>query len=81
MAVLAGVAGMLSLTTNKSQAIIGVFVSVTTIPAAAAAGVAMAYGEWSDFVDSAAVLALNLGLIALAGVDIGARKERLSPPP
>ena len=37
---------MLSLTTAKSGALIGVLVSVTTIPAASNIGVAAAYGEW-----------------------------------
>ena len=40
VAVLAGVAGVLSLTTAKSGALIGVLISVTTIPAAANIGVA-----------------------------------------
>ena len=46
VAVLAGVAGVLSLTTAKSGALIGVLISVTTIPAAANVGVASAYADW-----------------------------------
>ncbi len=38
---------MLSLTNAKSGALIGVLVSVTTIPAASNIGVAAAYGEWN----------------------------------
>ena len=45
VALLAGTAGMLSLTSAKSGALIGVLVSVTTIPAAANIGVAAAYGN------------------------------------
>ena len=45
---LAGVAGMLSLTTAKSGALVGVLISVTTIPAAANVGVAAAYAEWRE---------------------------------
>ena len=41
----AGIAGVLSLTAAKSGALIGVLISVTTIPAAANVGVAAAYGE------------------------------------
>ncbi len=41
-------AGMLSLTSAKSGALIGVLISVTTIPAAANIGVAAAYGDWSE---------------------------------
>ena len=37
---------MLSLTSAKSGALIGVLISVTTIPAAANIGVAAALGEW-----------------------------------
>ena len=42
----AGVAGMLSLTTAKSGALIGVLISVTTIPAAANIAVAFVYTDW-----------------------------------
>ena len=49
VAFVAGAAGMLSLTSAKSGALIGVLVSVTTIPAAANIGVAAAYGEWGEF--------------------------------
>ena len=41
---LAGVAGLLSLSTAKSGALVGVLISVTTVPAAANAAVAIAYG-------------------------------------
>ena len=44
VALVAGAAGMLSLTSAKSGALIGVLVSVTTIPAAANVGVASALG-------------------------------------
>ena len=40
---------MLSLTSAKSGALIGVLISVTTIPAAANIGVAAALGDWSDW--------------------------------
>ena len=42
----AGAAGMLCLSTAKSGALIGVLISVTTIPAAANVGIALAYGDW-----------------------------------
>ncbi len=48
VAVLAGIVGMLSLTQARSGALIGVLVSVTTIPAVANIGVATAYGEWPE---------------------------------
>jgi uncharacterized hydrophobic protein (TIGR00271 family) len=68
VAFLAGVAGVLSLTSAKSGALIGVLVSVTTIPAAANIGVAAAYGEWSEWRGAILQLAVNLTAIVLAGV-------------
>ncbi len=58
---------MLSLTTAKSGALIGVLISVTTLPAAANIGVTAAYGDWANFRGSAAQLAINLAAIVLAG--------------
>lgn len=68
VAVLAGCAGMLSLTTSKSGALVGVLISVTTIPAAANIGVAAAFGNWNQCVGAAGQLAVNLTCIAAAGV-------------
>ena len=45
VAIFAGAAGILSLTNAKSGALVGVLISVTTIPAAANIGVAAAYGD------------------------------------
>jgi uncharacterized hydrophobic protein (TIGR00271 family) len=67
VAVCAGAAGMLSLTTAKSGALIGVLISVTTIPAAANIGVAAAYGDEDGWTGSATQLALNLASILVAG--------------
>jgi uncharacterized hydrophobic protein (TIGR00271 family) len=68
VALLAGVAGMLSLQTAKSGALIGVLISVTTIPAAANVGVAAAYRDWDECRGAALQLAINLSMIVLAGV-------------
>jgi uncharacterized hydrophobic protein (TIGR00271 family) len=67
VAACAGAAGMLSLSTAKSGALIGVLISVTTIPAAANIGVAAAYQDWSSWRGSVAQLAINLSSIILAG--------------
>ncbi len=48
VAVLAGIVGMLSLTEGRSGALIGVLVSVTTIPAIGNIGAAAAYRSWDD---------------------------------
>jgi uncharacterized hydrophobic protein (TIGR00271 family) len=68
VAVVAGAAGMLSLTNAKSGALVGVLVSVTTIPAASNVGVAAAYGEWDAATGAAGQLGINLAGIVLAGV-------------
>ncbi len=68
VAVLAGVVGMLSLTQSRSGALIGVLVSVTTIPAVANVGVAAAYRAWSEVVGALLQLGLNLAALALAGI-------------
>jgi uncharacterized hydrophobic protein (TIGR00271 family) len=68
VALLAGVTGVLSLTTAKSGALIGVLISVTTIPAAANVGVAAAYGDWDEFGGALAQLGINLACITAAGI-------------
>ena len=68
VAACAGVAGMLSLSTAKSGALIGVLISVTTIPATNNIGVAAAYGDWHAWRGSIAQLAINLASIMAAGI-------------
>lgn len=68
VAALAGAAGVLSLTSAKSGALIGVLISVTTILAAASIGISMALGDWAEWRGSIAQLAVNLTAIVLAGV-------------
>ena len=64
----AGVAGMLSLSTAKSGALIGVLISVTTIPAASNIGVALAYGDRDGWTGSLAQLGINVAGILFAGI-------------
>lgn len=66
VALLAGAAGMLSMTSAKSAALVGVFISVTTVPAAGYASVAAILGEWGRFGGSVGQLAVNLAGIVLA---------------
>jgi hypothetical protein len=68
VAFVAGAAGVLSLTSAKSGALVGVLVSVTTIPAASNVGVAAAYGAWGDAAGAALQLTVNLAGIVVAGV-------------
>jgi uncharacterized hydrophobic protein (TIGR00271 family) len=68
VAFVAGSAGVLSLTAAKSGALVGVLVSVTTIPAASNIGVAAAYGEAASASKAALQLGINLAGIVAAGV-------------
>ena len=67
-ALVAGTAGMLSLSSAKSAALVGVFISVTTIPAAGNAAVAGVLGDWHETWLSLAQLGINLVGITAAGV-------------
>ncbi|MFF9088821.1 DUF389 domain-containing protein [Streptomyces sp. NPDC014991] len=67
VAVLAGIAGTLSLTSAKSGALVGVAISVTTVPAAANAAVALVYSDTHQAVRSSEQLLLNLIGIIVAG--------------
>lgn len=67
VAVLAGCAGVLSLTSAKSSTLVGVFISVTTVPAAGNIAVATALGVWSQVSLSAIQLGVNLAGIIAAG--------------
>ena len=70
VAVCAGAAGMLSLSTAKSGALIGVLISVTTIPAAANIGVSAAYQDREGWLGSMEQLGLNLASILVAGTAV-----------
>lgn len=67
VALAAGVVGMLSLTTAKSSALVGVLISVATVPAASNIGVAAAYTDWSTAWGATVQLGLNLTSIFVAG--------------
>jgi uncharacterized hydrophobic protein (TIGR00271 family) len=68
VAVLAGVAGVLSLTSAKSGALVGVFISVTTVPAAGYFAVAAALARWADMAASAVQLGVNVAGMIISGV-------------
>lgn len=67
VAVLAGAAGVLALTSEKSSALVGVFISVTTVPAAGFAAVAAVAGAWSLCGGAVLQLLINLADITIAG--------------
>jgi uncharacterized hydrophobic protein (TIGR00271 family) len=68
VALLAGVAGILALTSSKSTGLVGVFISVTTVPAAAFASVALVEGRLAEAASSALQLVVNLVGILVAAV-------------
>ena len=69
VALLAGAAGMLALTSAKSASLVGVFISVTTVPAAAFASVALVEGRYVQAMQSGLQLAVNLvGIVVAAAV-------------
>lgn len=68
VALLAGAAGVLAMTTEKAQAMVGVFISVTTVPAAGNFALALAVGAGSEMVGSATQLGLNFAGMILARV-------------
>ena len=68
VAVLAGVVGVVSLTEARSSTLIGVFISVTTIPAASDVGVSLAYGADSEARGSFFQLLLNITVLAAVAI-------------
>ncbi len=68
VAILAGCAGVLSQTAGRSNALVGVFISVTTVPAAGDIALSLAMGAPDQVAGSAAQLGINLLGMTLAGV-------------
>jgi uncharacterized hydrophobic protein (TIGR00271 family) len=68
VAVLAGIVGILSLTESRASTLIGVFISVTTIPAAADIGLSVGYGSWSEAWGSFLQLLLNVAILIVVGM-------------
>jgi uncharacterized hydrophobic protein (TIGR00271 family) len=67
VALLAGSAGILSMTSGKSSALVGVFISVTTVPAAGNIAVALALGQLNEVKGSILQLTVNIGGMIIAG--------------
>lgn len=75
VAVLAGIVGIVSLAEARTSALLGVFISVTTIPAAADVGVSLAFGSWPEARGSLYQLLLNVVVLILVGA-ISLRVQR-----
>jgi uncharacterized hydrophobic protein (TIGR00271 family) len=67
IAVLAGVAGVLSITAGKSSALVGVFISVTTVPAAGNIAAGLALSHLVQVRESLVQLGVNLLGMMIAG--------------
>ncbi|MFD4366952.1 DUF389 domain-containing protein [Rhodococcus sp. NPDC058521] len=67
VAVIAAAAGVLSVTSARSGGLIGVFISVTTVPAAGNIALGIAFGAGSTTWGSLTQLSMNLGGMAVAG--------------
>ncbi|MDP2289837.1 MAG: DUF389 domain-containing protein [Actinomycetota bacterium] len=67
VASVAAVAGVLSLTFAHSSTLVGVLVSVTTIPAIAAIGIGAAVGDWHGAWGAVGQLSVNLGCLVVVG--------------
>jgi uncharacterized hydrophobic protein (TIGR00271 family) len=68
VAFVAGAAGIIGLGRAKSGAVVGVLVSITTIPAASNVGVALAMGNVSEAGQSLVILLVNLAGLLAGGV-------------
>lgn len=68
VAVLAGCAGVLSQTAGRGNALVGVFISVTTVPAAGDLALSVALWAPHQIGGSAAQLGINLAGMTIAGV-------------
>jgi hypothetical protein len=75
VAAVAGVAGVLAFET-RSSVVVGVAISITTIPAAAFIGAALAVGDLVGLRGALAVLGANVGVILLTGTATLALQRR-----
>lgn len=79
VALLAGVAGALAITLPGTRGLVGVFVSVTTIPAAANIGVAIAGRDPGELGGAAVQLLVNVASLLVSGTVTLAIRRRIAP--
>ena len=68
VALIAGVVGALALALDKASTMVGVFISVTTVPAAGNLALGLAVGARSEITGSAQQLGMNIAAMILAGI-------------
>lgn len=80
VALTAGVVGALALSLGKTSAMVGVFISVTTVPAAGNLALGLAFLEPGEITGSLTQLALNLaGLLLAATVFLALQRRYWAP--
>jgi uncharacterized hydrophobic protein (TIGR00271 family) len=67
VALIAAAAGVLSLTSSRLGGLSGVFISVTTVPAAGNVALGLVFGAWTEVRGSALQLLVNIVGMAVAG--------------
>ena len=67
VALLAGAAGTLALALSKTATMVGVFISVTTVPAAGNLALGLAFLDGTEIRGSAAQLGINIVCMVIAG--------------
>jgi len=77
VAVMAAIAGVLSLTSGRMGGLSGVFISVTTVPAAGNLALGLAFWLPDEILGSAAQLGVNLSAMVVAGWITLAVQQRL----
>ena len=77
VAVLAGIVGIISLAESRASTLIGVFISVTTIPAAADIGLSISYASWSEAWGSFLQLILNVAILIVVGMIMLVMQKRV----
>ncbi len=80
VALVAGMAGVLALSTEKASAMVGVLISVTTVPAAGNLAIGLAVWEPDEITGSLAQLGANISGLILAGTLFLALQRRIWAP-
>lgn len=79
VAMAAAVAGMLALTQGRAGTLVGVLISVTTLPAIAEIGVGLAFTRRREVLGALAQLGINLACLIVVGVATLAVLRRATP--
>ena len=70
IALVAGAAGVLALAIEKTATMVGVFISVTTVPAAGNLALGLAFANSDEILGSLAQLGINVACMLVSGVAV-----------